>query len=139
MILWLIWKQVVTRKVLLISECMCREKYFNPALVYDHLGEILSTLVITSFFFCCFLYTKVCDLFFFPSSGFSCIISPTSWCSQFATSVFCLCLVLIIAGPHNSFIIRLGFFREHLGGLLLGNIKSLCHIFFQLVWSNFHA
>ncbi|CAM6033731.1 unnamed protein product [Sphagnum compactum] len=35
-----------------------KEKYFNPALVYDHLGEILSTLVITSFFFCCFLYMK---------------------------------------------------------------------------------
>jgi hypothetical protein len=32
---------------------------FNPAIVYDHLGEIFSALVFGSFVFCIFLYIKV--------------------------------------------------------------------------------
>jgi hypothetical protein len=32
---------------------------FNPAIVYDHLGEIYSALVFGSFVFCIFLYIKV--------------------------------------------------------------------------------
>ncbi|KAJ8431741.1 hypothetical protein Cgig2_028958 [Carnegiea gigantea] len=31
---------------------------FNPAVVYDHLGEIFSTLIFGSFIFCIFLYIK---------------------------------------------------------------------------------
>ncbi|KAG9449236.1 hypothetical protein H6P81_009201 [Aristolochia fimbriata] len=31
---------------------------FNPAIVYDHLGEIFSALIIGSFIFCIFLYIK---------------------------------------------------------------------------------
>ncbi|ERN12476.1 7-dehydrocholesterol reductase [Amborella trichopoda] len=31
---------------------------FNPAIVYDHLGEIFSALIIGSFFFCILLYIK---------------------------------------------------------------------------------
>ena len=31
---------------------------FNPAIVYDHLGEIFSALIIGSFIFCMFLYIK---------------------------------------------------------------------------------
>lgn len=32
---------------------------FNPTIVYDHLGEIFSTLIFGSFIFCIFLYIKV--------------------------------------------------------------------------------
>lgn len=41
---------------------------FNPAIVYDHLGEIYSALIFGSLIFCIFLYIKVrayswtCDL-----------------------------------------------------------------------------
>eukprot|EP00252_Welwitschia_mirabilis_P004381 TRINITY_DN14732_c0_g1_i1.p1 TRINITY_DN14732_c0_g1~~TRINITY_DN14732_c0_g1_i1.p1 ORF type:complete len:468 (-),score=58.01 TRINITY_DN14732_c0_g1_i1:391-1794(-) len=39
---------------------------FNPAVVYDHLGEIFSALIIGSFIFCIFLYIKG---HFMPSSS----------------------------------------------------------------------
>lgn len=32
---------------------------FNPAVVYDHLGEIFSALILASFNFCFFLYVKL--------------------------------------------------------------------------------
>ncbi|BBN01504.1 7-dehydrocholesterol reductase [Marchantia polymorpha subsp. ruderalis] len=35
-----------------------REKVFNPAIVYDHLGEILSALIFGSLAFCVLLYIK---------------------------------------------------------------------------------
>lgn len=37
---------------------MYKTGYFNPAIVYDHLGEIFSTLIIGSFLVCCLLYVK---------------------------------------------------------------------------------
>lgn len=36
-----------------------RFKIFNPAVVYDHLGEIFSALIFGSLVFCIFLYIKV--------------------------------------------------------------------------------
>lgn len=36
-----------------------RSGYFNPAVVYDHLGEIYFTLVVGKFFVCILLYIKV--------------------------------------------------------------------------------
>jgi hypothetical protein len=54
---------------------------FNPAIVYDHLGEIYSALVFGSFVFCIFLYIKVSfvkkQLCFPESLGTRCFISLT--------------------------------------------------------------
>lgn len=43
--------------------CMNREKHFNPAGIYDHLGEIYSALIIISFVVCCLVFLKVSSLF----------------------------------------------------------------------------
>jgi hypothetical protein len=42
---------------------MNREKHFNPAGIYDHLGEIYSALIIISFAVCCLVFLKVSSLF----------------------------------------------------------------------------
>ena len=45
---------------------------FDPAIVYDHLGEILSALVVGSLVFCVFLYLKVSFFFIlYLDFGFS--------------------------------------------------------------------
>lgn len=38
---------------------LCRFGIFDPAIVYDHLGEIYAALVVGSLVFCIFLYIKV--------------------------------------------------------------------------------
>jgi 7-dehydrocholesterol reductase len=45
-----------------------RFRIFNPTIVYDHLGEIYSTLIFGSFIFCIFLYIKVSEplVYLFP-------------------------------------------------------------------------
>lgn len=42
---------------------MNREKHFNPAAVYDHLGEIYSALIIISFVVCLLIWLKVSYIF----------------------------------------------------------------------------
>lgn len=43
----------------LTSFLLFRFGIFNPAIVYDHLGEIFSALVFGSLVFCILLYVKV--------------------------------------------------------------------------------
>lgn len=43
----------------------CRLGLFDPAIVYDHLGDIFSTLIAGSFLFCVLLYIKVGPPVFF--------------------------------------------------------------------------
>ncbi|EFJ06471.1 hypothetical protein SELMODRAFT_135440 [Selaginella moellendorffii] len=54
---------------LVVYTAMWRFGWFNPALVYDHLGEIFSTLIFGSIVFCVLLYIKARQGHVAPSSS----------------------------------------------------------------------